>query len=204
MENIIYTIGYSTHSIQTFEALLSKYSISALVDVRTSPYSKFKPEFNKQNLAKSLKQSKVAYLFMGEELGARSIDPGCYINGRVSFTLLAQTENFRRGISRLSDGMQEYVIALMCAEKDPITCHRTILISRYLEKVGITVKHILDNGLIETTSDIEKRLLKLYKLEQLDFFTYPSDAIETAYLKQEHNISYNLKSDDENELENKW
>jgi uncharacterized protein (DUF488 family) len=112
------------------------------------------PQFNRETLKQALASAGVKYAFIGKELGARSEDRNCYRDGRVQFGLLAQTDLFKQGIERLKSGAQSYRIALMCAEKEPLNCHRTILIARQLDADGVLVKHILDDGRFEDHSDV--------------------------------------------------
>ena len=128
----LYTIGHSNHSTEKFIELLLKHEITAVCDVRSQPYSKFNPQFNRENIQKELKQSNIAYVFLGRELGPRSDDPACYIDGKVQYHLLAATDLFQQGLKRLLKGILSHRIAMMCAEKDPVMCHRMILVCRYL------------------------------------------------------------------------
>lgn len=116
--NPLYTIGYAPHSLETFRAILQKHNISAIADVRSSPYSQFKPEFNREGLKRVLMDNGIGYVFLGDLCGARAEDPGCYIEGKVDFALLAMTERFKAGIERIVRGIKAHRIALMCAEKD--------------------------------------------------------------------------------------
>ena len=143
---MIFTIGHSTHPLDKFIRLLERHDITAICDVRSSPYSQFNPQFNQQELKAGLQERGIKYVFLGEELGARSDDPSCYRDGKVQYDLLAKTELFKRGLERVCKGSEEYRIALMCAEKDPLECHRTILVSRELNKEGLAVEHILADG----------------------------------------------------------
>ncbi len=128
MRTIIYTIGHSTHPSEKFIELLKRHEITAVCDVRSSPYSQFTPQFNRETIQSELKKHGIAYVYLGKELGPRSDDPGCYENGKVQYDRLAKTDLFHEGIRRAKEGMKSYRIALMCAEKDPIMCHRTILV----------------------------------------------------------------------------
>ena len=139
----LYTIGHSTHSIEEFIKLLAMHSITAVCDVRSTPYSQFTPQFNRELLQQELKKHNISYVFLGEELGARSDNPNCYVNGKVQYGCLAQEPRFYQGINRLVEGLTNYRITLMCAEKDPIACHRTILVCRKLRSRDIEIKHIL-------------------------------------------------------------
>ena len=181
MANELYTIGYASLSIEDFIDTLKKYDITALVDVRSAPYSKYKPEFKKDNLNKTLADNNIAYIFLGKFIGARVEDPACYIGGKLNYDLLKETENFQTGISRILNGMKNYRIALMCAEKDPTNCHRTFLICRTLRTYPVDIQHILGEGSLENHSVTEKSLLRLYDLDQPDIFHPEKDSIEDVY-----------------------
>jgi uncharacterized protein (DUF488 family) len=187
---IIYTIGYAAHTIESFITALDKFNITAIADVRSQPYSKFKPEFNKENLRKSLINNGIEYVFLGDNMGARIKAPECYKNGQVNYELISQHPLFQTGIDRLLKGMEKYSIALMCAEKDPINCHRTILICRHLKRYQIQIYHILDANTFESHSETEIRLMKLFNLEQPDLFMKDSDRLAEAYSRQEEKIAY--------------
>jgi uncharacterized protein (DUF488 family) len=123
---VVMTVGHSNHPIEAFLELLARNRVTALADVRSMPYSRYQPQFNKDALARSLREHGIRYVFLGRELGARSEDPTCYVNGRVEYHRRAQTETFKSGIDRVVGGMNEHRIALMCAERDPLECHRTV------------------------------------------------------------------------------
>ena len=188
---MIYTIGHSKHPIDQFIALLQRHGIDALADVRSTPYSRFNPQFNKEKLQTALAAAGIRYVFLGEELGARTKDPSCYDEeGRVSYAKLAQTELFRKGIERLLTGMQQHRIAIMCAEREPLDCHRTILVSRELERAGVPVTHILHDGALEPHTQLMTRLAADLDLVGTDLFRTPNELIEDAYEKQGSRIAY--------------
>jgi uncharacterized protein (DUF488 family) len=188
---MIYTIGHSKHPIDQFIALLQPHGIDALADVRSTPYSRFNPQFNKEKLQTALAAAGICYVFLGEELGARTKDPSCYDEeGRVSYAKLAQTELFRKGIERLLTGMQQHRIAIMCAEREPLDCHRTILVSRELERAGVPVTHILHDGALEPHTQLMTRLAADLNLVGTDLFRTPDELIEDAYEKQGTRIAY--------------
>jgi uncharacterized protein (DUF488 family) len=191
MNSMIYTIGHSNHPVETFIALLQRHGIQALADVRSMPYSRFNPQFNREKLQASSAAVGIRYVFLGEELGARSKDPACYDeSGRVSYAKLAATELFRRGIQRLQTGMQQHRIAIMCAERAPLDCHRTILVSRELEKIGIPVTHILHDGALEPNRHAMQRLATELKLAHTDLFRSQDELIEDAYDTQGRRMGY--------------
>jgi uncharacterized protein (DUF488 family) len=188
--NIIYTIGYASHTVESFVAALKKFNVTAIADVRSTPYSKFKPEFNRENLKNSLAKDQIEYVFLGENIGARINAPECYRNGQADYDLIAKHALFQEGIDRLLRGMKKFTIAMMCAEKDPINCHRTILICRELKKYEIRICHIIDSNTCEAHPDAELRLMKLYHLEQPQLFMKDSERLEAAYSRQSEKIAY--------------
>lgn len=188
-ELTLFTIGHSTHTVEYFIDLLKKHGITAVCDVRSQPYSQFNPQFNRESLKEGLKKNDIEYVFLGKELGARSENPSCYIDGKVQYNYLVDEPLFKQGINRLCRGMKQYSIALMCAEKDPITCHRMILVCREMRSVAGQINHILANGGIETNSDAENRLMNTLKIVP-DMFKRKSECIEDAYDKQGQRIAY--------------
>jgi uncharacterized protein (DUF488 family) len=189
-EKVIYTIGYSSFEIDAFIETLKKHKINAVVDVRSSPYSQYKSDFNRELLEEYLKKNHISYVFLGEECGARVSDNSCYINGKVDYALVAKTNLFKTGIQRLLNGAEKYSLALMCAEKDPITCHRTILVCRNLLGEGVTIGHILENGNIEFHKDSEQRLLRIFKLNHPELFRSEQQRLDDAYARQGEKIAY--------------
>ena len=143
---VLFTIGQSTHSPSRFIELLNMNEIQALVDVRTSPYSKYNPQFNKDTLQALLKSNGIYYVFLGKYLGARRDEDECYINNKVVYSEVAKTKAFKDGLMRLYEGANKMRIAIMCAEKDPLTCHRTILVAHYAQHYFKEVNHILEEG----------------------------------------------------------
>lgn len=187
---VVFTVGHSTHTSEYFFDLLERHSVTAIGDVRSSPYSRHNPQFNKGALSLALKARGIAYVFVGKELGARSQDPSCYEDGRVRYDLLAQTSSFKAGINRVLRGAQIYRIALMCAEKEPLDCHRTLLVSRALEKHGVSVVHILPDGTTEAQPQTMSRLLDLVGLPQVDMFRSHADLVSTACQLREQKTAY--------------
>ncbi len=186
----VFTIGHSTHSIDAFIALLRQHGVTALADVRSAPFSRFNPQFNKEALARSLKEHGIKYVFLGRELGARSKDRSCYENGRVQYARLARTEAFHSGLDRVMRGAHDQRIALMCAEKEPLECHRTLLVARALVEQGVAVDHILADGRLETHDDAMVRLLAVLGLPREDLFQSRQELIAQALALQEKRIAY--------------
>jgi uncharacterized protein (DUF488 family) len=165
---MIYTVGHSNHPLDKFLSLLSSHGITAIADVRSTPFSRRFPQFNKERLAASLSEHGVAYVFLGKELGARSNDESCYENGQVQYQRLAATSLFRQGIDRVVTGAEKFRVALMCAEKEPLDCHRTLLVSRALEQGGASIAHILADGSIEMQAQTMTRLTRITRQADLD------------------------------------
>lgn len=169
------------------------HGITALCDVRSSPYSRFTPQFNREALKDELAKHPIAYIYLGSELGPRSSDQNCYKDGKVQYDLLARTDLFQQGLGRLRKGIKAYRIALMCAEKDPIVCHRMILICRYLRDGAIRIGHILEDGTIENNSDAEARLMELLKISPDDLYSTTEAQVMRAYDLQGEKIAYILQ-----------
>jgi uncharacterized protein (DUF488 family) len=218
----IFTIGHSNHTIETFIELLHQHQVTALVDVRSSPYSRRFPQFNQSALKTALKTANIAYVPLGDNLGARPRDRNCYINGMARYDLIAATEAFKMGLNRLIQGSEKYQISLMCAEQDPIVCHRAILICPHLKNAGLEIYHIHKNGDLESNEDLENRVLKqnnLYKLSKLSadlqshvkqlsiFDLQPiqtlekplsrAELVEKAYQLQSEKVAYTETTDDD-------
>ena len=186
----IYTVGHSNHTSEAFVTLLRTHGVTALADVRSAPYSRFNLQFNRETLARALEAQGIRYVFLGRELGARPDDPGCYEEGRVRYARLARTAVFRRGLDRVADGARRHRLALMCAEKEPLDCHRTILVARELVRRGIDVAHILADGRIEPHDDTVERLLARHRLAEPDLFASRAERIERAYDAQAERIAW--------------
>jgi uncharacterized protein (DUF488 family) len=192
MTDTLFTIGYAGRTIDDFIALLERHRITALCDVRSMPYSSRNPQYNREPLKKALKTHNIEYVFLGEELGARPKDSSCYVDGKAIYQKIAESSLFKNGLERLKLGMQKnYVLALMCAEKDPLTCHRTILVCRQLRDQKIDIRNIIDHETMEAQADLEKRLITQLKLYP-DMFkdTDPHALLERAYDMQGDRIAY--------------
>lgn len=156
---IFFTAGYSGHTLETFCETLKQQGITAIADVRSSPYSKRYPSFSRATLCEGLRQRGIAYSFLGEQLGARRSEQCCYEGDKARYDLIAKTEAFQSGLQRLRAGAEKYQICLMCAEADPIECHRAILVGRHLRDESTQVHHLVKQGvIIETQEQFEKRL----------------------------------------------
>ena len=161
----VFTIGHSNHSFDVFLALLRMNGVEEVVDVRSAPYSRFNPHFSRKPLARALEEAGVAYVFLGQELGGRPLDRSLYdTDGRVRYDLVARTASFDEGIGRVLRHADERSVVLMCAEKAPLDCHRTLLVARALVERGVAVGHILADGSVEEHAAAMDRLLARFKL----------------------------------------
>jgi uncharacterized protein (DUF488 family) len=190
MSQIVFTIGHSTHTLERLIALLRLHGITAVGDVRSRPYSRTNPQFNRESLKNQLRTVGITYVFLGKELGARSEDASCYENGRVQYGRIALTDLFRQGLDRVQEGMKRYCLALMCAEKEPLECHRTILVARHLSARGVVVQHILASGRLESQTETLVRLMRQLDLPESDMFRSQEDVQSDAYRIQESRIAY--------------
>lgn len=212
MTKHLFTVGHSNLSLEEFIRLLKKHQVNAIADVRSHPYSSYLSHFNRDLLKFELLKAKFKYVFLGDELGARPKDLSCYINNKVLYSKITDSNDFQNGIKRILVGLNKYRVALMCAEKDPISCHRTILICKHLRQLDIQIDHIIDDKTLESQGQLEDRLLDLHgfdlqhnrlkipKILQLDLFSsvQPSttsfiskeEFLEQAYLIQENKIAY--------------
>ena len=191
MERTIFTIGHSTHPQERFIGLLERHGITAVCDVRSKPYSRMNPQFNREDLSKTLALRGIEYRFLGKELGARSEDPSCYEGTKVRYARLAETHLFKDGLKRIFRGLREgFQIALMCAEKEPLDCHRTILIGPQLTALGISVQHIHADGHLESHETASLRLAHKLNLSENHMFSSQADLIADAYRLQEERIAY--------------
>jgi len=193
MQDTVFTIGHSTHPQERFIALLRQHGITALCDVRSKPYSRMNPQFNREDLEQALLEQGIQYRFFGKELGARSDDPHCYEGGKVQYDRLAETDLFKHGLKRVLRGMKDgFRIALMCAEKEPLECHRTILVARHLAALGVPVAHILADGRLESHDAALSRLARMVNLPEHDMFHSREELLADAYRRQGERIAYEV------------
>lgn len=156
----LYTIGHSNLEIENFIELLKNNNVNILVDVRSSPYSKHVPDFNRSNLKKFMKNSDISYIFLGSKLGGKPQDESFYQDGKIKYSLIEKSSLYNDGISEIVLLSQNKNIVLMCSEEDPNSCHRHNLIAQNLINIGFEVFHIRKDGSIEKAklNDIQKTL----------------------------------------------
>ena len=156
----IFTIGYGSRSVDEFIQVLQEHEIAYLIDVRSAPYSRYKPEFSRERLDAELEQHGIRYVFMGDTLGGRPDGEDCYdVNGKVDYTKLKITERYLSGIKRLQGAFtQQQRVVLMCSEGKPEQCHRSKLIGESLEEQNIRVTHIDENDELQSHDEFIKEL----------------------------------------------
>jgi uncharacterized protein (DUF488 family) len=149
---MIKTIGHSNHPIEKFIDLLVRGGVALLVDVRSTPYSRRFPQFGRERLQKSLAEAGIDYVWEGESLGGMA-------KGVKSYGEAAARPDFKAALDRVIETAAETQLCLMCAEKEPMDCHRTVLVSRRLAERGAAVEHLLADGMVRAHAQIEEALL---------------------------------------------
>ncbi len=145
----IWTIGHSNHEIEHFVSLLALEQIEVVVDVRSYPYSRFAPHFNREEIETAIRSRGMRYLFMGEELGGRPIREEHYDpEGHALYGPMSEEASFVSAVDRLVGGASRYRIALMCSEGDPQHCHRRLLVGKVLTDRSVELRNILPDGTI--------------------------------------------------------
>ena len=199
----IFTIGYAGFEIKDFIRALKEYHINSLIDVRSSPFSKVHSNYNKPILYKTLQENEIIYRNYSREFGARQNDKKYYPNGYLDFSMFTRSKMFIEGMQKIIKAIPlGYRFVLMCSEKDPITCHRTIMVSKAFFDNGVSINHILSDGCIITQSDIETRLLDMYypDRDQLTLFGEQlsiEEMIKNCYRFQNEKIGYRIDNDEE-------
>jgi uncharacterized protein (DUF488 family) len=151
----IYTIGYGSRSVDELIATLKQYAIAYLVDVRSAPYSRYKPEYSKDALAAALQAQGIRYLFLGDALGGRPGDPACYSDGKVDYEKVKLQPFYQAGLERVQVAFhQQARVVLMCSEGKPTQCHRSKLIGASLTSLEIPVVHIDEQDAPQSQEDV--------------------------------------------------
>jgi uncharacterized protein (DUF488 family) len=186
----LFTIGHSNHPIERFLELARGAGITAIADVRSTPASRRYPWFNQARLAPRLAQEGLAYVPLGEELGGRPRDPRLYReDGVADYAAMARTDEFRAGLDRIAEGARRYRVCLMCAEREPLDCHRCLLVTRALAERGYAIGHVLADGAIEPHAEAEERLLKLARVPA-DLFADRDQRVAAAYARRTGTAAY--------------
>jgi uncharacterized protein (DUF488 family) len=175
----IYTIGYGSRSVEELIATLKQYAIAYLVDVRSAPYSRYKPEYSKDALAATLQAHGIRYLFLGDALGGRPSDPACYSDGKVDYEKVKQQPFYQAGLERVQAAFRQQArVVLMCSEGKPTQCHRSKLIGASLTNLQIPIVHIDEQGAPQSQEDVMADLTK----GQLSLFGDPTFTSRKRYV----------------------
>ena len=197
MSVTLYSIGYATKPFTKFIAQLQKFEVNVVADVRSVPYSAAFHDYHREPLQRALRQQGISYVYLGKELGPRSTNPAHYDDtGQVQYDRLQRSNNFLDGIERIRTGLAKGLsIALLCAEKDPAFCHRSLLIGHHLARANaLPVQHIRFDGELESQAELEQRLVSIHELGQ-DLFATADDLAGLAYKCQVQASSYRKASD---------
>jgi uncharacterized protein (DUF488 family) len=189
----LFTIGHSNLPADRFVDLLKTAGVTAIADVRSVPFSRWCPWFSRQPLAERLAQEGIAYLAMGDALGGRPRDPRLYRDGVADYEAMAVTSEFRAGLTQVREAMARQRVCLMCAEREPLECHRGLLIARALAEQGIAPGHILNDGTIEPHAATEQRLLALTGGGE-DLFRDHAARLAEAYRRRTRGIAAKRKT----------
>lgn len=184
----VFTIGHSTHDFAKFLGLLKQHEIDGVADVRSRPFSRLS-WFCGPTLKKELKANGLRYVFLGDELGARRVEREVYIGSRADYELIARTPAFQTGMDRVREGVSKFRVALMCAEKDPLDCHRTVLVCRHAKEFA-DIFHIHADGRLETHAEAEIRMMSRYVSTEGDMFRIRIELLNEAYKRRGEEINY--------------
>jgi uncharacterized protein (DUF488 family) len=192
MSYSVLTVGHSTLSYKQFLSLVRSAGVTAIADIRSAPYSRHFPHFNRETLRDVLKADGVAYVFLGDELGGRPKESAYFCQGVADYEKMATAPGFASGIRRVKEGAERYRIALMCSEHNPLDCHRCLLVGRALNEQGISVGHITAAGTVRGQTEIEDDLRAMVGdvQGQVDFFVSPSDRLAEAYRLRSRKVAY--------------
>ena len=193
----IYTVGHSNHPIDFFIELIQEYKVDCIIDVRSVAASKYNPQFNKEDLKKSLAKVGIKYSHFEEEFGARQKDPDLLDeDGQVDFEKVRKFWLFKNGVEKLWKGVEHgLTMSLMCSEGEPLDCHRFSMIAIQLEKEGFDIKHIMKDKTLKSNADLEAQLLKKYekKIPHPDIFNPDltvDDQLKVAYHLKNKEIGF--------------
>jgi uncharacterized protein (DUF488 family) len=190
MTSAILTVGHSNHSPERFIALLRGAGVTAVADVRSAPYSRHAPQFNRDQVRDDLGRAGIAYVFLGRELGGRPAEREFYADGVADYEKMARAPAFAAGLERVIEGAQSHRIALMCSERDPLTCHRCLLVGRALEERGARVSHLLDSGECVSHAAIEHELLARTGRTGDDLFAPRTERLAAAYREHARKVAF--------------
>lgn len=187
------TIGHSNLTAESFIALLKHAGVTAIADVRSVPFSRWCPWFSSKALAERLAGEGIAYLALGDALGGRPRDPKLYCDGIADYDAMAARPEFRAGLDRVVEAMGQHRVCLLCAEREPLDCHRCLLVGRALAERGLAPGHIRADGAVEPHATTEERLIRLAGGEA-DLFRDPRARLAEAYRRRALTVAARLKA----------
>ena len=189
------SIGHSNIAFERFFALLHNVGVSSIADVRSVPSSRRFPWFSKNNLSAGLAAEGLAYTAMGDTLGGRPRDDSLYRDGVADYEAMAAKPEFLSGLEQLIDAAAHARVCLLCAEREPLDCHRCLLVARSLAERGLTTGHILHDGTIEPHAATEQRLLALDG-EGCDLFAAGQhERLAAAYRRRARAVAFRRDGD---------
>ena len=183
------TIGHSNLPADQFLGLLKAAAVTAIADVRSVPFSRRFPWFSSRTLADRLHGHGIAYFAMGDALGGRPVNPALYRDGIADYEAMAATPEFRDGLDRVAAEARHHRLCLMCSEREPLECHRCLLVGRALSEGGVAVGHILADGSVELHATTIQRMLGLTK-GKADLFG--GQSLDEAYRRRAHKVAARL------------
>ena len=190
----VFTVGHSNHPRERFaRELLQPHGIAVLADVRSTPYSRFAPEFDREALRSFLTARDVRYVYFGDDLGGRPTDPACYKDGRVCYNRAARTASFRRGLDGLLTEAASHRVAVMCSESEPLNCHRTLLVAQALDESGVVVEHVRADGSLASHEAVIDDLLAKHNLSEAQTDLFPrtrAERVHEAAARQAREIGF--------------
>jgi uncharacterized protein (DUF488 family) len=189
----LFTIGHSNHPINRFLALVRDAGVTAIADVRSVPFSRRYPWFSAKSLPATLNDVGIAYVPLGDALGGRPGDPALFCDGVANYESMAGTPIFRAGLERVTEGAKRFRICLMCAEREPLDCHRCLLVGRALAARGLKIGHILADGTTEPHTATEDRLLKQARTPPDLFASGREQILAAAYRRRAQGVAYKAK-----------
>jgi uncharacterized protein (DUF488 family) len=186
----LFSIGHSNIAAERFLALLRDAGVDTIADVRSTPYSRRFPWFSGKALAATLMQHDMTYLAYGDALGGRPRDATLYRDGVADYEAMARQPDFQMGLDRLLADAARSRVCLMCAEREPLDCHRCLLVARSLAERGFTIGHILHDGTVEPHAATEQRLLALTGASNDLFVTGQDERLAAAYRRRARAAAY--------------
>jgi uncharacterized protein (DUF488 family) len=189
----LFSIGHSNIPAERFMALLRATGVNAIADVRSTPFSRFFPWFSGKALAASLRQEGMMYLPYGAVLGGRPRDATLYCDGIADYEAMARQPDYQTALDRLLADAAQSRVCLMCAEREPLDCHRCLLVTRSLAERGLAVGHILHDGTVEPHGTTEQRLLALSGERDDLFVTGQTERLAAAYRGRARAVAYRAK-----------